>query len=80
VESHAEERIGLRQKRRTPARSTATSILCPEAPVDYVKCWDCGPSPLYPVVIALVLLGLLLMVWKTLRPPRPPSWWDKSGR
>jgi hypothetical protein len=49
-----------------------------EVLVDYVKCWDCGPSPLYPAVMVLVVLALALAVWKAMRPPRPPDWWRKS--
>jgi hypothetical protein len=50
----------------------------PEAAVDFAKCWYCGPPALYPVVMALVLLGVGLFAWKALRPPRPPNWWRKS--
>lgn len=46
--------------------------------MDYVKCWECGPSPLYPAVMVLVVLALAFAVWKAMRPPRPPDWWRKS--
>jgi hypothetical protein len=47
--------------------------------MDYVKCWVCEP-PLYPVVMLVLGAGILLFVWRSMRPPpRPPDWW-RSGR
>lgn len=46
--------------------------------MNYVKCWDCGPAPYYPVVMVLVMLAVVFFVWKSLRPPRPPDWWHKQ--
>ncbi|MBW3571030.1 MAG: hypothetical protein KY467_07980 [Gemmatimonadetes bacterium] len=47
--------------------------------MDFVKCWSCGPAPLYPVVMIVLGAAILLFVWKSLRPPRRPDWW-RSGR
>lgn len=43
--------------------------------MDFVKCWYCGPPPLYPYVMALLGALILLWVWKSVRPPRQPDWW-----
>jgi hypothetical protein len=45
--------------------------------MDYAKCWDCGPTgPWYPsAILLLAMVGLLVAVWRAMRPPPPPSWW-----
>ena len=48
--------------------------------MNFVKCWYCGPPPLYPWVMTLVLLALGCFVWRSFRSPRPPDWWHKSRR
>jgi hypothetical protein len=38
--------------------------------------WEC--FPIEPAVVLLLSAGVVLFVWKSLRPPRPPKWWRKS--
>jgi hypothetical protein len=48
--------------------------------MNYVKCWVCEPGgPWYAwVVLLLAMVGLLLAVWRAMRPPPPPDWWHKQ--
>lgn len=50
--------------------------------MDYVKCWYCEPIvPWYFwAVLLLAMVGLLVAVWRAMRPPPPPDWWHVGKR
>jgi hypothetical protein len=44
--------------------------------MDFVKCWYCEPgAPWYlQTILLLAAVGLIVSVWRAMRPPHPPDW------